>query len=258
MKKAICLLLTSVVTACFAASAHAQVTPPGQGGKLVLWTALEVEQQMGKRWTSHTTFGIGRHSGPNNYAILEQPGVFTVREGFSYKLTKQLTASLTGMYAQRPYFEENLPAYQQELRLYPKLKHTFSLGNITFSEYIRLDFRRFYQPGWSAWKNPLEIRPRYQLKASMPFTRNKRTSLILITEMMGATRGVRKEVGGQVLNKMQPFQYTENRTSLYLRHQLKHLNWYVDMGVMHQYWRQKENQFKSTFLFGVDVIMVSW
>ncbi|MDO1449425.1 DUF2490 domain-containing protein [Rhodocytophaga aerolata] len=255
MKHKIQYLVASVLGIVLTTGAQAQVTSPGQGGKAVVWTALEVQQQLNKRWTSYTTIGIGRHSHLTDYAVIEQQGTFTLRQGMAYKLSRHFTFSLTAMYGNRAYYEESLPPYQQEIRLYPKLSHSFKRGNFSFSQALRLDIRRFYQPDWSSWKDPLELRPRYQGKATLPLSGNKTNSLIVLTEVMGSAKGAGKQAGFTLWPDMKPFHFTENRTSLYFRHHLSRLNWDLDLGLMHQYWRLHEHTFISTMHVAVDLII---
>ena len=77
---------------------------------------------------------------------------------------------------------------------------------------------------------------------------------MLITELMGASKAVRmRKKLSHTAHAALPVYIKQ--VILVFRHHLTKLNWYVDLGVMHQYWRQQADHFGSTLLFGADVII---
>jgi len=233
---------------------HAQLTAQGQGGRFVFWNALGIDQQIG-RFTLRSVMGYSRNSGLHSYNPFRQAGVFTLRQEAAYRISPRFKTSLGLMYSERFYDDATHPAYINEIRLYPRITHTFRAGRLLFSQTLRSDFRWFFRPHFYSWHKPMEIRARYQLKLHIPLNRSERHALVLISEVLAAS-DEEKEAGGR--NVFGKFLFTENRSSVYYRYHIPQPDMYLDFGIMNQTWRDAQsNVFRYTFILQTDIIFVN-
>ncbi|SDJ88598.1 Protein of unknown function [Catalinimonas alkaloidigena] len=232
--------------------AKAQITAQGQGGHLVLWTALGAEQQLGRRWVNKNAIAFSRHSTLNDWNPVRQRGVFTVREELAYRLSPHVTLAQGLFYAQRAYDDATHPRYLNEVRLYPRVIHAFRLGRIHMAQYLRCDVRFFSAPGFTAWQKPFSFRNRYQLKGTLPLDGAQQNFLIGITEFFFATDETIRPEGGAHFS---PYAFTENRSSLFFRHHLTHPDAFLDVGLMDQTWKDSQTgHFRESWLLQFDLI----
>lgn len=235
--------------------ARAQITAQGQGGRVVLWHAVGLEQQIGKRWTNKNVLGYSRRSAADSWNPVQLPGIFTVREELEYRISSKFKASMGVFYAQRGYADSLHPDFLNEVRFYPRIYHRFHARRIQFSQYLRGDFRLFTAPGFKPWHKPFEFRARYLMKMTVPVHKNDRHFLVFITEFLAATD---EETEPDGRKKFTRFNFTENRTSVFYRHHIPKPDMYFDIGVMHQLWRGvTEKKFNQTLLFQVDWVFMN-
>lgn len=251
MKKSAAILFLFLL---LARVAGAQIAAQGQGGKFVFWNAVGIDQSLG-RFTLHSVLGYSRNSGLGSYNPFRQPGVFTLRQEVDYPVSQHLKAALGIMYSERFYDDEDHPDYINEIRLYPRIIHSFKAGRISFSQYLRGDFRWFFRPHFYEWHKPMEIRARYQMKVNIPLDKKERNSLVIMSEILAATDQVIENNDRKVFGK---FHFTENRTSTYYRHHIPQPDMFLDLGIMHQTWRDgQSNVFRYTFILQTDLIFVN-
>lgn len=233
----------------------AQITAQGQGGKTVLWHAVGLEQQLGKRWVNKNVLAYSRRSNMDSWNPVQLAGVFTVREELEYRISKKFKASVGVFYAQRGYADSAHPEFLNELRFYPRIYHQFQAKRIRFSQYLRTDLRLFTAPGFKAWHKPFEFRLRYLMKMTVPVHKNNRHFMVFITEFLAATD---EEVEPDGRKRFTRFNFTENRSSVFYRHHIPRPDMYFDIGVMNQMWRGVTDQkFNQTLLFQVDWVFVN-
>jgi len=246
-------ILAGFFTIATALPACAQITAQGQGGNDVLWMAFGIEQKLGKRWTNKNAIAYSRHSGEDDLTLLEQSGVFTVREEIVYRISRHFKLSQGVFYAGRNYYDAEHPSYINEIRLYPRLYHEFNAGRIRFSHYIRADLRFFSGPGFRQYSKPFELRNRYNMKVSVPLDKNEEHFITGITEFFFATDTKLRPEGAM----QTPYDFTENRTSFFYRRRLKDPDMYFDAGVMFQTWKDSATgNFRETVLLQVDIILI--
>jgi len=239
----------------FSSPLCAQISAQGQGGKDVIWLAAGVEQRIGVRWTNKNAIAYSMHSGLNDWNVTKQGGIFTVREELEYRLSRHFKISQGVFYAERGYYDTEHPAYVNEIRLYPKVYHEFSIHDIRFSQYFRTDIRFFSGPGFNAYNKPLEIRNRYLMKATVPLDRNNKNYLVGMTEFFFAT-DEKKEKDGSA--HFTAYQFTENRSSLYFRHRIEKPNAFFDAGIMVQSWNDSSTgHFRETYILQLDLIFIN-
>lgn len=234
--------------------AMAQITAQGQGGKIVLWKALGIEQKISERWLSKSAIAYSRHSDLSNYEVLKNAGVFTIRQEMVYRINNHFKFSQGLFYAKRYYNDEDHPAYLNEIRFYPRFYHEFKVGKVQFSHSVRVDFRFFSQPGFETWEKPFEFRNRYLIKASLPLGKSNKNALIFITEFFAATDKQISKDGNMAFSK---YNFTENRTSIYFRHLLNKPNAYLDLGLMNQQWFDSDRIMRQSFLLQADIIFLN-
>lgn len=234
---------------------HAQISAQGQGGKDVLWLALGAEQQIGKRWTNKNVVAYSRHSGLNDWNVTRQGGIFTIREELEYRLSKHFKFSQGVFYAERGYYDTEHPAYVNEIRIYPKVYHEFSIRSIRFSQYFRTDIRFFSGPGFDSYNKPLEIRNRYLMKVNVPLDRNNKNYLVGMTEFFFATDKKKEKDGSKHFTA---YQFTENRSSLFFRRHIEKPNAFFDAGIMLQTWNDSSTgRFRETYILQLDFIFIN-
>ena len=254
MKKSICHIAL-LISIFFSKAVCAQISAQGQGGKDVVWLALGVEQHIGNRWTNKNVVAYSRHSALNDWDITEQSGVFTIREELDYRLSKHFKISQGLFYAGRGYYDSEHPEYINEIRVYPKIYHEFAVKQVKFSQYLRTDIRFFSEPGFKAYDKPLEIRNRYLMKASLPLDRANKNYLVAMTEFFFATDEKREQDGSTYFTA---YQFTENRSSFYFRHQLSKWKAFLDAGVMLQTWKDNSvGRFRETYILQIDLIVIN-
>lgn len=251
MKKTLLLFLFATT----ALGLRAQITAQGQGGKVVFWNAIGIEQKIAPRWTNKNVIAYSRHSRMDSWNPFELSGVFTVREELEYRISKSFKASMGTFYAQRSYADSGHPDFLNEIRFYPRIYHEFHAGRIRFSQYLRTDLRLFTGPGFTRWHKPFEFRPRYLMKMTVPLDKKQRNFLVFITEFLAATD---EEVAPDGRKTFTRFNLTENRSSVFYRHHIPQPDMFFDIGVMNQLWRNvSDKKFNQTTLFQVDWVFMN-
>lgn len=234
--------------------AHAQITAQGQGGKLVFWNALALEQSIGERFVNKNTIAYSRKSTMESWNPFRLPGIFTVREELEYKISRRFKTATGIFYAQHFYDDASHPDFINEIRIYPKIYHQFKLNRIGFSQYFRTDFRFFFSPGFHRWHKPFEFRTRYLMKMLVPLDKKERNYMVFITEFLAATDENVADNGRKTFTR---FRFTENRSSVFFRHHIPNPNMFLDIGIMNQMWREGvEKRFNQTLLLQVDWVFI--
>lgn len=244
----------------------AQITSAAQGGNAASWSALGLVQQMRGNWRATTNIGTGMHSDPDkkDLKIAQKMGVFVAKQSFSYQLSHHLAISSGLGYwrkykyaSSQPYDKRPSPlSYRNEFRSFSKVNYSFKLGNIKIGQYIRPEFRFFYNQNLSGrWPTPFEFRIRYRLSGKIPLNKKRTNYLVILDEVFSATDKYGKTNAGSTT--WSPYKFTENRLSLFYKHSFIKNKLDLDVGIMNQYWRKKmtSNGFNVTNTLMVDLII---
>ncbi|MBX3102899.1 MAG: DUF2490 domain-containing protein, partial [Bacteroidetes bacterium] len=140
----------------------AQVGPQGQQGKWVTWSALQLDQPLDSSWTWSTVIAYSRRSDLAPSAPFSAFGVFCLRQEFSTRLHPRVRLSLGAFYSSigTHGFEDPHPAYENEIRVYPRVYYDLVRAKWRLSAQLRLDMRHFSAPGFIPLPEPLEVRTR--------------------------------------------------------------------------------------------------
>lgn len=253
------VLALSIAFCSFFYKTTAQIGAEAQGGKLTLWTALGIDYKLSSRWTSITDLGFGRHSDPDNTQVLKRQGLNVLTQDFIYHINTHWRIAISGGYWRRnayqdqpPYNARNFPfEFRNELRPYQRLYYRFNLKAVKITNTFRIDERFYFtQNLHDSWTTPFEFRARYMLDARRPFTKDQANWIIVNDEVLTA-------VDKRYNDTWSAYQLTENRLSLYYRHNFTKQRVDVDLGLMHQYWRERPgvSNFNVSYNIMFDIIL---
>lgn len=247
-------------------AAFAQIGAEAQGGKVSLWTALGIDLKISERWLSVTDMGYGRHSDPNNNTFLKRQGLNVVTQDFIYKANKHLHFSISMGYWRRNFYDDNVPydsrnypqQFRNEIRPYQKTYYHHTIKKIKVTHVLRTDYRFYFDQTFNhQWNTPFEFRTRYLQSWKIALTKNQKNFIIPINEVLTAIDKYSATVATQKNSKWSPYQFTENRLSLYYRRSLFDQKIEVDLGLMYQYWRDKPgvSTFNTSYNIMFDIII---
>lgn len=226
-------------------SIYAQVSPPGiDGARVVGWGAIGVSQQLSPHINLTVYAGGSRQSDPDNTHLLQKAAIFVVNQETMYTFSKAWQLALgTSFRRQDVYTEDepyNLqhPGIRDELRYYLRLFHKASYRRLAFVYSFRPEYRTFYTNDWDTWKTPLELRFRLKGQVNIPLNESKSNQVIIADEVLTAIDHYKQpdEEG----NRWSSYHFTEDRFTNYFRHTFQKPSMVVDLGVMHQFWKEKE------------------
>jgi hypothetical protein len=237
-----------------------QIGAEAQGGKMTTWLALGIDQKISKNWLLVTDFGYGRHSDPNNFDLFKRQGLNVVTQDFIFKPNNWSYAFGIG-YWRRNFYSDDAPfdkqtapfEFRNEVRPYQRVYYHQKINNIKVSHSVRTDYRFYYTQDFKYnWSTPFEFRLRLMESWKIPFTKNLKNWVILVDEGLSAID--RRDPSK---NNWSPYQFTENRLSLYYRRSFFDGDVELDIGMMHQYWRDKPgvSTFNISYNFMVDIII---
>lgn len=244
----------------------AQIGAEAQGGKLTMWTAIGVDQELSEKWTSVTDFGYGRHSDPDNYDLTKRLGLNVFTQDFVFKPHEHWGYVFSFGYWRRNFYADDEPfdaritpySFRNEIRPYQKVFYTHYIHSIKVTHLLRTDNRFYYNQNFNdQWPTPFEFRLRYMETWRFPLTANKKNWFIAIDEVLSAIDNYSKTTRALSGKKWSPYQFTENRLSAYYRRTLGDKKIDLDFGVMHQYWRDKPgvNTFNVSYNLMFDIII---
>lgn len=235
------ILALSIASCFYIHQAAAQIGAEAQGGRLTLWTALGIDYKLSSRWASMTDLGYGCHSDPDNTQLFKRQGLNVLTQDFIYHINSHWRVAISGGYWRRnayqdqaPYNARNFPyEFRNELRPYQRLYYKLNIGQVKITNTFRIDERFYFTQNFhDAWTTPFEFRARYMLDGRRPFTKDKQNWVIVNDEVLTA---IDERAGGS----WSDYQLTENRLSLYYRHTFTKQRVDIDLGLMHQYWRER-------------------
>jgi hypothetical protein len=108
------------------------------------------------------------------------------------------------------------------------------------------------------WITPFEFRARYRLNFKIPFTKNLKNIFVIDNEVLSAID--KYSASEQAINnghQFSPYQLTENRLSFYYRRNFNNEKVIIDIGLMHQYWREAPgaSNFNTSYNLMFDIIL---
>ena len=246
--------------------AQAQIGAEAQGGKITSWVAVGFDHELGKRWTSATDLGIGRHSDPSgDLNPVKRTGLFVLTQDFIYRLSPHWRLALSGGYWRRDNYQDSPPYdfnqpnyYRNELRPFMRLYYDTSFGKLLFTNTVRTDYRFYFTPELSRWATPFEFRLRDMVNVKLPLDSERRNWIVVSDEVLTATDNYSRATADLMGHQWSPYKLTENRASLYYRRSFAFtahkLDW--DIGIMHQYWREaQKTQFNTSYNLMMDFIV---
>lgn len=253
------LLLLSVFCCLCAYKADAQIGAEAQGGRLTLWTALGIDYKLSSRWASITDLGYGCHSDPDNIQLFKRQGLNVLTQDFTYNINSHWRVAISAGYWRRlaylddaPYNARDYPyQFRNELRPYQRLYYRLNIGQVKLTNTFRIDERFYFTQNFQdSWTTPFEFRARYMLDARRSFTKNKKNWLIVNDEVLTA-------IDKRDNDTWSAYQLTENRLSLYYRHTFTQQRIDIDLGLMHQYWRERPGaaNFNTSYNIMFDIIL---
>ncbi len=245
---------------------QAQIGAEAQGGKFTTWCALGIDYELSARWTSVTDLGYGRHSDPDNALLLKRQGLNVITQDFIRRVNSHWRFALSAGYWRRNAYSEDTPynarpfpyEFRNELRPYQRLYYDHQVRNLKITHTLRADERFYYDQDFHGpWTTPFEFRARYMVNVKIPLGQNGRHWIIPNDEVLSAIDQYATVIAQQKGGKWSPYQLTENRLSLYYRHSFREQRIDIDIGLMHQYWRERPglSHFNTSYNIMLDVII---
>ena len=200
----------------FSFYAKAQISPPGLGqGKIAIWGAVGINQNLAKNWQSNSYVGIGRISTKNDYNPLKHQAIVVINQEFYHQFHKNWETSIAASYriqddysTQFPFNHLN-PAYHQEVRLYSRLSYKFHFERIRVTPTIRQEFRKFYDPRFHHTSEDYQFRTRFRVQFSVSLVKETEHRIAFNSEQL---MGISKLYAP---NSWTNLSYKESRLSIY-------------------------------------------
>lgn len=242
-------------------SSKAQLSPPGiDGAKVVGWGAIGLQQQLGEKWSLSFYTGGSRQSDPDNTRLLQKAAIFVVNQETRYTFNQHWRLALgTSIRIQKNYSDErpydlDQPSARNELRYYLRLFYQHSINRVAMSYSFRPEYRDFYANNWDKWSTPLELRFRLKGQANIPLNQAKTNQLIIANEFLSTI----DHYNNASSERWTSFHFTEDRLTNYFRHTFQKPALCVDVGMMHQFWKEKaSNQFHYTAYLSLDLLFIN-
>ncbi len=241
MKASLCLLLIAVGSL---PPSYAQVSPPGiDGAKAVLWGAVGFSQQISNKWALTVYAGGSRQSDPDNTHLLDKSAIFVANQETSYTFNSHWQLAfgnsirIQDIYTEEEPYDLQHPAVRDELRYYLRLFYKHSYKRLNFTYGFRPELRTFYTSDWSKWKTPTELRFRLKGQVNIPLNKSKSNQIIIANELLTAIDhyGPTSSNG----DTWSRYHFTESRFTNFFRHTFTKPSLIVDLGIMHQFWKEK-------------------
>jgi len=247
------LLISGFVA--LAGIACGQISPPGiDGAKVVGWGAIGFNQQLSSKWSITAYAGGSRQSDPDNTHLMQKTAIMVLNQESLYSFNSHWQLAfcnsirMQDIYAEEKPFELEQPGIRNELRYYLRLFYRHSYKRLNFSYNFRPEYRNFYTSDWDKWKTPLELRFRLKGQVNIPLNQSKSNQLIVANELLTVTDHY--QAGG-----WSKYHFTEDRFTNYFRHTFTKPSLVVDLGVMHQFWKEKTgSKLHYTAYLSVDLL----
>jgi len=220
----------------------AQISPPGiDGAKVVGWGAIGFNQQLSKKLSITVYAGGSRQSDPDNTRLARKTAILVLNQETLYSFNSRWQLAfcnsirIQDIYSEESPYDLEHPGIRNELRYYLRLFYRHSYKRLNFAYNFRPEYRNFYTSDWSAWKTPLELRFRLKGQVNIPLNRSGNNQLIIADEILTAV----DHYGPASGNEWSSYHFTEDRFTNYFRHTFSKPAVVVDLGVMHQFLKEK-------------------
>jgi len=238
----------------FTSTVKAQLSPPGlDGAKLVSWAAIGVNQKISNRWSTTVYVGGSSQSDPDNLSTLKKPAIFVLNQETLFQFTPNwqlaLCTSLRYQFQYEddaPYSKED-PPWKREIRYYLRMFYRYQNGPVAWSHSFRPEYRTFFEPNGKPWSSPEQFRFRLKSQANISINNAKTNFIVVANEVLAATA---ENSTGQ----WSSLQFTEDRLSTFFRHAVAKPSLFIDLGLMHQFWLDKNQQMQYTTYLSVDFL----
>jgi hypothetical protein len=234
--------------------AVAQISPPGlDGARLVSWGAVGFNQQLSRRFSTTIYAGGSSQGDPDNFATFSKPAIFVLNQETLYQTNSRwqiaFCTSLRWQFVysdDAPYANED-PPWRREVRYYLRFFYRYQQGKIAWSHSFRPEYRTFFTPEGEPWSSPLQVRLRLKLQATIQLNESRTNFFVVANEWLGAT-------AQNSQSKWSSFAFTEDRLSTFFRHSFKKPHLFLDLGLMHQLWKDDENSLQYTTYLSFDLL----
>jgi hypothetical protein len=232
---------------------HAQVTPPGLGKlNTANWFAVGLKQDLNHAGalTSTTFFGMGRTSNPDNLNPFERPAIYVVNQEIAYRFATHWQYAGAVSYRSQTLYESYVPyevaspARKQELRVYGKYSYLTTYKQVNLEATVRPEWRMFYNPDLTRYKQPTQFRSRVKLKAVVNLDHSNRHRVIAGAEALFAA---------STYKQLDKLAYTESRFSIYYSITLPGQKITLDVGYMNNLIGKHVS--KDVHYLAIDVIL---
>ncbi|HWA35246.1 MAG TPA: DUF2490 domain-containing protein [Cyclobacteriaceae bacterium] len=237
-----------------AVPATGQLSPPGlDGARLVSWGAIGFSQQFSNRFSATIYVGGSAQSDPDNLSTFKKPAIFVLNQETLYQFnTRWQLAFCTSLrqqfvYEEDPPYSFEEPPWRREIRYYLRLFHRYQKGKAAWTFSFRPEYRTFFTPDGDPWASPVQIRLRAKIQVSIPLNESKTNSFVAANEWLGAT-----SEDSQL--HWSSFEFTEDRLSTFFRHAFKKPQVFLDLGLMHQLWKDERKNLQYSTYFSFDLL----
>ncbi|MCO6499866.1 MAG: DUF2490 domain-containing protein [Vicingus serpentipes] len=229
------LLLWFILTGV---SVNAQITPAGfDHTRLVGWEAVGIHQALTSSGdkTIFAYIGIGTESRPDDFNLLERPGIFVSDQKFQHRFHPHFKYNIGLSYrsqhhyaGQLPYEHES-PGKVNEIRTYSTLAWITSLKKLKWEISFKEEWRNFFTTENEEPQYPIKLRSRLKSKWKWSLDQQKKHSLIFQTEVLFSLGK-----GNSMDTTWSKFHYTDCRLSAFYTYTFDKHPLVLEIGYMNE------------------------
>lgn len=220
---------------------------------MVSWGAIGFNQKISSRISTTIYIGGSEQSDPINFSALKKPAVFVLNQETLFQFNKSwqtafgASVRLQDLYQKEAPYTSEEPAYRKETRYYLRLFFKREYRKTTFTYSFRPEYRVFFTPDGDPWPTPLQVRLRLKAQINIPVNTSKSNQIIVANEWLTAT-------SKNSQSQWSTLEFTEDRLSTFFRHTFHKPSVFLDVGLMHQFWRNEEKNFEYTTYLSFDLL----
>ena len=218
-------------------TAFAQISPPGlDDTNTSFWSAIGINEKFSDRWMVSVYGGASRHGNPDNYSLIQKPGMLVLSEETMFQINPKWAIALGISYRKQNRYEEESPyspadlEVRNEERFYFRFYLREKLGKLKLTFSFRPELRFYFGDHGHTW-SPVDEEVRFRLKgqAAVPLNEANTNQFIVANEIFTATDYEKSNI----TDRWTSYAFTEDRIATYFRHSFKRLV-SADIGVMQQ------------------------
>lgn len=233
-------------------TSQAQIVPPGLGEvSLAGWMAVGLDQNLrsdqNKSWKSSTYIGHGRQNEPGKENLLQKSGILILNQEFYHRFHENWEISFALSYRNQDLYAKEFPhhradpQFKHEFRYYSRFSYLWKSDFVEITPTFRQEVMRYFEPGFSDFKEDWRLRSRFRLKFSFPLNPDKNQKIILYSEQLFAASRHSET------HKWSAFKYNDSRFSAYYSYGFTQFPMVFNIGYMHNL-IGKENTFSGHYL----------